>query len=369
MAFLNSILSTLGYQRPPEPRPGASKSSSPGSRAEIPLPPELIGNITSFLPLESAASLSICCRSTFSTLGTQYLKALRDKGSDRYSFLTLLEPQLPNYILCYYCEKLHSINKAHRHLKSCYRYSSKGYLPCWTSHHELEIEYFIHSDFSFIIFQMTMKYHRLGNDCAELLNLLSLKPTTYFQYGYVERRTVSAKLLAGSLVLREQRIFMIPPDRPLPIPWDLLVVICPHFRKLSTSSFDQYGSVVLPKIAYWDIPEHHRSGIIQCNHCLTEFRISYKSFGKRGNAMFITRWLDLGQGKSALDHEWQRHVRGIEGRGRSAAEWPLVSFDRGSICAAFEQKDDIASDSEILLSSQDEKELFRKSPYSWPRNV
>jgi hypothetical protein len=85
--------------------------------------------------------------------------------------------------------------------------------------------------------------------------------------------------------------------------------------------------------------------------------------------MFITRWLDLGQGKSTLDHEWQRHVRGIEVRGWSAAEWPLVSFDRGSICASFEQKDNMASDSETLLNSEDEKELFRKILYSWPRNV
>ena len=369
MAFLSSMLSTLGYQHPPGSRPAAPGSSSPGERAQIPLPPELIVNIANFLPLESAASLSICCRSTFSAIGTQCLEALRDKPSDCYNFLTLLESQLHSYVLCYYCEKLHSITKAHRHVKSCYSLSSKNYLRCWTSHHELETEYFIHSDFSFTVFQMTVKYHRLGNDCSELLNLLSMKATTYLHYGYVERRAVSAKIVSGSLFLRDRRIFMIPSDRPRPVPWDLLVALCPHFRKLSTSSFDQQGDIVLPNVAQWDIPEQHRNELVQCKHCMTEFKISFRSFGKRGNAMFITRWLDLGQGKSALDPEWQRHVRGIEVRGRSPAEWPLVFFDRGSICAAFGQDDDMVSDSETVLSSQDEQELFRTSPYSWPRNI
>jgi hypothetical protein len=199
------------------------------------------------------------------------------------------------------------------------------------------------------------------------LTFLSKKAMTYFHY--VERHCVLAKMIAGSVVLREQRIFMLAPDRLAPIPWDLLVVIRPHFRRLSTSSFNQHGSIGPSKIAHWDVPEHHRDGTIQCKHCLTEFKVSYKSFGVRGTALCVTRWMDLGRGESPSDPEWQSHVRGIGVEGLSSLEWPLVPFARGSICAAFEGEENMASNFSPFLNLEDERELFRKSPYSWPKNV
>lgn len=367
MAFFNSLLSTLGYQRPSEFENVPPEISSSRKHAEIPLPPELIGHIASFLSPESAASFAICCRSTYSTISSQSFKVLREKKLDRYKFLTLLERQLPNYTLCYYCAKLHAIDSAHRYLKLSD--SSKDHLPCWESDLELGTGYFVHSDFSFAVFQMTMKHYRLGQDCSELLNLLSKKPTTYLHYGYIERHTVLAKIIAGSMVLQEQRVFMLPPDRALAIPWDLLVAICPHSRPLSASSFDDRGSIVISRITQGVLPKRHRSGIIQCRHCLTEFKVNYKSFGERGNAMFFTRWLDLGQGQSATDQNWRGHVRGIEFRRLSIAEWPLIPSHRGSVSAAFENQESLAFDFDPSLSSQDDEELFRKSPYSWPSNV
>lgn len=361
MDFFKSILFLLGVSRRPQPRPIALESSALGK-----LPLELILRIARFLPPDSASSFSLCCRPIYFTLGTQYLKALEENEQlDRYKFLTLLERELPGCIACYYCKKLHAINKAHRHLYSNRYYSCAGdYSSCWIADSKLATYLYIHIDFSFTVFQMAMKLHRQGLDCSKLLSLLSYKTETHFQDGYVEQCTALTQIVAGSLFIREQRIFMIPPTQPIPIPWDLHFVICPHFPFISIRTFDRYGDII--QTAHWDEPKDNQNGegIIQCKYCLTEFRIDFKSFGGHGNAMFVTRWQDLGDGRSPLDHKWQSHVGG-----HKRGDWLPVEFDRGSICAAFEQKEHFKFEFDSLLTLQNKKELFKKSPYQWPENM
>jgi hypothetical protein len=80
--------------------------------------------------------------------------------------------------------------------------------------------------------------------------------------------------------------------------------------------------------------------------------------------MFVTKWQDLGEGRSPLDHKWESHI--------AAPEYPErlpVEFVRGSICAKFEQKEHFRFEFDGLLTLQDKKELFRKSPYEWPEHL
>src|SRR5450432_3475569 len=157
MDFFKSILCLLGLSRRPRPRPIALESS-PLSK----LHHELILHIARFLPPASASSFSLCCRPIYFILGTQYLEALEENGQlDRYKFLTLLERELPNHIVCYYCRKLHAINKAHRHRYSNRYYLGAGrYLSCWVADLELATGLCIHDNFSFTDFQMAMKLYR-----------------------------------------------------------------------------------------------------------------------------------------------------------------------------------------------------------------
>lgn len=355
------MLYLIGISHRPRPRPIALESSALSK-----LPPELILCIARFLPPESAASFSLCCRPIYFALGTQYLKALEDDEQlDRYKFLTLLERDLPNYILCYYCKKLHGINNAYRHIYSNRRYlGSNRYLQCWKADYESLTHIYIHGGFSFTVFQMTMKLYRQGLDYPKLLDLLSYKTKTYFRHGYVEQRMALARIVAGSFLIREQRIVMIPPTQPSPIPWDSDFVICRHFSLMSTKSFDLFKDAI--QRAHWDEPKDYRNwkGIIQCKYCLTEFRVDFKNFGERGNAMFVTKWQDLGQGRSPLDHKWESHIAG-----RNDPEWLPVEFVRGSICATFEQKEHFRFEFDGLLTLQDKEELFWKSPYEWPENL
>ncbi len=361
MDFFESILSLLGVSSRIRPRPIALESSALSK-----LPLELILHIACFLPPDSASSFSLCCRPIYFTLGNQYLKALEENEQlDRYNFLTLLERDLPNHISCCYCKKLHAINKAHQHLYSNRYYLGTGrYLSCWTADFDLWACVYIHYDFSSTIFQMTMKRHRQGLDCSKLLNLLSYKTKTRFRHGYVEQCTALAKIVDGSLLVRVQRIFMIQTTQLTPVPWHSDFAICPHFEFISMESFDRYSNTI--QIAQWDEPKGHQNweGIIQCKHCLTEFRIDFKNIGGRGNAMFVTRWKNLGEGRSPLDYKWQSHVDWHKGR-----HWLPVEFDRGSICAAFEQKEHFKFEFDSLLNAQNKKELYRNSPSWWPEDI
>jgi len=319
---LSKLLPELISHRP-RSRPIALESSTLSK-----LSPELIFCIARFLPPESATSFSLCCRTIYFTLGTQYLKALEeDQQLDRYKFLELLERDLPNYISCYYCKKLHGINEAYRHtIPNRYYVDWSRYLPCWNADFVFLTNSYINERFSFTVFQMTMKLYRQGLDYSKLLKFLSCKTTTCLRGGYDEQRMTLARIVDGSLLIREQKIVMIPPAQPIPFS-----TICRHFSFMWPERFDLFKNNI--QIAHLVQPEDYRNwkGIIQCKYCLTEFRIDFKNLGEQGNEMYVTKWQDLGQGRSPLDHKWQRHI--------ARYKWLPVAFDRGSICAAFEQKE------------------------------
>jgi hypothetical protein len=216
-----SILCCIGVWFHPQSRPIALESSSLRS-----LPLELILHIAQFLPPESTLSFCLCCWPIYSTLKSQYVKIIKDDQQlDCYKFLKLLERDLPDYISCYYCRKLHAIKKAHQYLYYNWRYYNMGYvLPCCQVDFNTMTYLYIHPAFSFTVFHMTMKLYRQGSDYSKLLKLLSHQSETHFDgsYSTVEKRTASSEIVAGSLFIREQRRFMIPPTQPITIPKNII---------------------------------------------------------------------------------------------------------------------------------------------------
>ena len=73
--------------------------------------------------------------------------------------------------------------------------------------------------------------------------------------------------------------------------------------------------------------------------------------------MFVTKWLDLG--KASMGFRYESHVDDIV-----ALPWWEVTFDAGSICAAFQGTEEFDVDSDAVISLKDTKELFKGSPFS-----
>ncbi|KIM95456.1 hypothetical protein OIDMADRAFT_59922 [Oidiodendron maius Zn] len=182
---------------------------------------------------------------------------------------------------------------------------------------------------------MAMKLYRQGSDYSKLLKLLSHQSENYVDSSYstMEKRSASSKVVAGSMFIREQRRFMMPPIQPITISRNIILSICRH---ILFSSWGYYGHRDIMDIVRRRESRSYQNGkrLIKCKYCFTEFRIDFKEFGKRGNAIYVTKWQDLGHGLSPLDPKWQGHIL----KDRLCKR---VKFQLGSICSAFEGKEHV----------------------------
>lgn len=340
MAPLETLLSIFKRRL----KPDALESSSLSK-----LPPELLAHIATFLPAASAASFALCCTPVYALLAIPYLKCKRGHHPfKRSEFLSLLERDLKDYIACYHCAKLHTIKFDRKHILDSSRCDSR------VSH---LIDKYIGFKFSHVVFQMAMKRHRQGSySCWPLLRLLDTDKFSTKQHDF--RETSSVKIANGTLIARHRSTFIIHRGNDGKFSKYWVTFICPHFSYVrgrvihlpngkaeyrmfhkSKGNEVEYG----PGVAKCDCCAHGGeddvsttcSGLIHCDYCATEFRVDSMAVGRRkeGRAFIITRWKNLGEGKSVDDPSWSAHV--------TEGEVVQTHFVAGSICAAFEGKEEV----------------------------
>lgn len=353
MDCFKSILYLLGVLRHPVPKPLRASLVALELSEPSKLPPELILHITRFLSPESTLAFSLCCQPIYFMFGTQRFQTVA-QNSHCYEFLALLARGLTNHVPCYYCKKLHAIEKAQQHISSAYR-SSATWLPCWKANYNFTFSH-LHNDFSFTVFQMAMKRYRQGLNYHELLNLLSCKET-YHRDGYVEHYSALARIVDGSMLIREQKIVIVSLAQPSLIQETQRITVCSHISLIwNLESQGLHGIVERVQSLRWNVPiiDCNWQGLVRwCNYCLTDFCLDFKQYEEKVEAIFVTKWQDLGQGRSPLDLKWQSHVA------RSADRlWLSVEFDHGSVCTSFERKEHFRFESNSLLTQQDKKGLF-----------
>jgi hypothetical protein len=133
------------------------------------------------------------------------------------------------------------------------------------------------------------------------------------------------------------------------------VTVCPHISLIwNLYSQGLHGIVERFESFRRDIPRIDRNwqGMVrQCPHCLTDFSLEFEQFEEKVEAVFVTKWQDLGQGRSPMDYKWQSHVA-------CRAERIWLPVDRGSVCAMFERKERFRFDSTSLWTQQDKKGLL-----------
>ncbi|CZT49512.1 uncharacterized protein RSE6_10371 [Rhynchosporium secalis] len=133
-------------------------------------------------------------------------------------------------------------------------------------------------------------------------SLLKRSKKIYQWMWYVQPASKFIVLLARRSIISQQ-IFLVPSTRVIPLPWNDDVEICPHF-----------GSDPREKIFLHSVSNFHeqrkskptnKQGSICCDHFCIEFRVDFQSYGKAGNALFVTRWMDIGEGRDYDDHKFK----------------------------------------------------------------
>jgi hypothetical protein len=76
-------------------------------------------------------------------------------------------------------------------------------------------------------------------------------------------------------------------------------------------------------------------GLRRCHRCHTEFQLDVKDFGKRGVALVITAWQDLGECRTSLDPKWGLRICRRSCQVSTRSEQDVVDFESGNIRESF----------------------------------
>lgn len=278
------------------------------------LPYELIIYMAQFLPLSSTVLFTLSCRAACTILGTRYWTSLRaeDQHQQHFDFLSQLSKDLPpDYIPCYHCRVLHLCTirySDHLPTRPLYQYDLT---LCHKAEVLGKVPKYIHKDFQFRTFQMAMKQHRLGLDYEVWLECLCLQSTMYrIMQKFPSEIRADARIVDSSLLFRLQRVILIPPGLSIRNLDRCSFHICPHIRLVTHGA-----EANLPETAGCTMNHKHglqrcarKSGIVPCIACPTEYELSLEECGEFGVAAIITKWMDLGEGRTILDPRWLSHL-------------------------------------------------------------
>lgn len=341
------------------------------------LPPEMIHYIRSFLPAPSAAALALCNRKISSVLGTQYWKALgswREGGgrkpaeilcmaramveepleNARSDFLTLLERDLPDYIFCRRCALLHLPIFELDSQDDCNRFCAVADICSLTL-------IGLPPQIRFSLLQWTMKRHRMGFNCCKELNYFFFEERSYQRHSgrrdcgryYIKE----ARIRNRKVLVRAQDWFLLPASHIGPLSDLAIIGICSHLWHR-----EEGGLLTLMidcKLSHWrsKSPCSACDGLRQCHYCYTEFQLDVKDFGKRGVALVITTWLDLGECRTPLDPKWGLRICHRPCLVSTGSEQDVVVFEPGNIQESFGDGRAFLFDS--ILTPKREKALLR----------
>ncbi|KAL2066048.1 hypothetical protein VTL71DRAFT_2119 [Oculimacula yallundae] len=272
---------------------------------------DLIIYLTNFLPVSSLALFAMTCRKAYNTLGSRYWEKMQEKDQlrNRMEFLEHLSRDLPpNYVPCHHCRILHYCKLRYR-LVSCF------WIKTEFSKTICEAERCSNTvgKHNFRVYQMALKMHRLGYNSDRWLQLLDYsRISTKLIRGYSIGMEAHHKIVGQSMLSSTQWTILIRHSMPIIKPtvgWEF--PMCPHRMRI----FYTTRALNLQHLAPCALVHDHalercvrRSKTESCLKCPTEFDVRIEDCGYRGNAFIITRWQDLGEGRTVLDPRWWSHL-------------------------------------------------------------
>jgi hypothetical protein len=322
-------------------RDGDIKPASSGAFDTLPV--EIIQHIASSLPVASAAAWALCNRQLSQALGDQYWKTLRSKSTkckeEKDAFLQLLDRDLPDYLYCAVCMKLHlPCESGVREWQDNDLFGRMQRRLCFDVDRKLKTHQYYAYSFRFEHVQRVMKMHSLGQDTKAYLR--GLAPSTPNCQGTNSLHFFEARIISDEVLVRVQHWSYFPIGTEVKIPRrGDLPEICVHLRSSVPYYFETNRMMRLLRCRAGHMERNENPctdcfGLKRCHHCPTEFWIDSRSFPGQGAALVVTKWMTVGAGNSPVDPEWLSHLHGSD-------YWDYNSGDfseLGTIQEAFEHE-------------------------------
>ncbi|MCJ1285981.1 hypothetical protein MMC26_005323 [Xylographa opegraphella] len=313
------------------------------------LPVEILHLIVQFLPLSSAVALSITGHHLYRTLGAQYIHAIRSlqveneprfflHEQDRRCFLSLLERDCPSYYACQECLKFHLLDAPRSTSARCRRLLRHQPLEegsaraCQAIDLAAERLLFSGLDIHFHDIRQAL----LGSPASALHAAVISHEILTAHHGAYDV-FLDFRISSNSLLLRASH-WLLEPTLPRSDPFgNFAIHACPHLKHESHCMSGALSHALQATLA--DLAEHRctpsSSRLCRCSLCPTEARVRIKHVPPHGTAVIVTRWLDLGTGRSPYEARWRSHLWHRSNTYRDGEAVPLADFGTGGIAEAF----------------------------------
>ncbi|KAM0130015.1 hypothetical protein ACHAP3_007486 [Botrytis cinerea] len=345
---------------PRKPAPSPQRPDALSSSILKDIPVEILLNITSYLPIESAVVFSLSCLHLKTRLGSRYFLEVTSSTEHTLALLNLIVLDLPDCVACPFCNRLHNMENLLRYSSMTYsagsticRYHALPFPAC-VSYDRDRSSNMVSIFFGSTAVKMALKRAHQNPECTELLKMMSSPRTRTTHWGkYVRQYREECRIVQGHLMHRMQSVFISRRRENLTafrVPFNTAEDICTHIEAEGQCFLNTIGS-----------------GVKGCRKCPTEYRADVMYCEGLGWGRFFTRWVDLG---SELEGElWSRHLPPTEEQQtrdlfrrivsartdkvpRYKTEIPLMA---GYLCSAFEGGRDYKFDS---LLTPENKALF-----------
>lgn len=307
------------------------------------LPSELLFSITCYLPISSAAVLSLCSKHFYSVLGLRFLGQLREESAARFQvqqFLQLLSHDLPGCFACPACLKLHlhhwivqSPDAPSIQSKDCPLYA--------IDEEAVQILFSGRRDIQWTRLNDIMRLKLAGLDIKYQLEQLSAED---YRDGLSFERMDFRTSQAGQLLMQERRRFIGRPYESF---------TCSHLNLSRDTGFTEsdIASLLACLLSHQLASDQHSCRlcvrVTSCEFCASEFMI--RRFDEPGTihvpdtvGLVMTRWINLGDLSDPFEAFWRSHLSygAITYSSENGEPQSLVKWQPGSIMTAWEHASD-----------------------------
>lgn len=291
---------------------------------------ELLLSIADFLPPEDIYCLSLCNRRLLATFES-WRKHEKLEKKIRLSFLNRLERDSPEYFTCYGCCVLHKYDNGAKNLGvsgpvvqqislhrfSCMRTRNGQFIPemAMSIYHRY-LKSYAENEVCFIHLQLAMRRYHYGPQygihpsalhfTGVTVHIISTALHSFEAQMCIDFRSPVLCLRIQDIIsVRHLRADQLVSDKDKQVP-PQIYQICAHigYDEL-LASIEEFVDIyckrrTLPLL---------RTTFDKCN---AEYQPELREYGKDNIAYMMTRWINIGPGRSPDDPQWKAHSLGAQ---------------------------------------------------------